>query len=173
MTRRWTLPTVRYRIGAERPEKVEPRFSLSLTQHAIDRAVDRCLDLYRAGTRNGEDAGLTEWLREQATSAWFGGERCPEEELPTFRRNGMRFVFGADANGAHLITIVRDDGAPRTERQWTSVGPEMPRYLQRCMVIGPSKMARRAVWLGATNGWGGADDEHLEGGEVTHWRPVD
>lgn len=164
------LANIRYRPKREPSAEEEPRFNLRLTHHAIDRAVDRCLDLYRSGTRHGEDTGLTEWLIQQATAAWFGGERCANEEL-AYRRNGMRFVFVKDKHGVHLVTIVRDDGAPRTEHQWIPIGPDMPRYLQWCVVIGPSKKERRAVWLGATNGWGGIDDEHLEGGEITHWRP--
>jgi hypothetical protein len=80
---------------------------VSITPHAVDRASERCISLWRRTREPGE--GLYGWLLRLSTEALKRG---------TERRGGRQIayaglLFGFDRSGARpvLTTIMRDEHA--------------------------------------------------------------
>ena len=81
---------------------------LDISGHAIDRASQRHLKIWRATRKENE--GLHSWLMRMSTEALQQGQKEPNDR---YRYMGMTFVFQLDTEWPVLVTVMPDNKGKR------------------------------------------------------------
>ena len=77
---------------------------IEISAHAVDRASQRVLDIWKS-TRKDENEGLYTWLSRMASEALDSAKGEPEQDTIPYK--GMKFFFGMDGAYPILATITR------------------------------------------------------------------